>query len=159
MGPRHRFPPSDGLQDLQAVELVVTAQKRAESAQEIPKTVEVLNQNALTRAGVTSLQDLGLISPSIQGTANAGSPPAIRGISSFAFSIGVQAQTGVVLDDVPQPNFSTLADELSDVERVEVLPGPQSTLSARNAPGGRINIVTRYPTSSFVATITREATD
>jgi len=82
-------------------EVVVTAQKRAESAQEIPKTVEVLNQNALSRAGVTNLQDLSLISPSIQGTANAGSPPAIRGISSFAFSIGVQAQTGVVLDDVP----------------------------------------------------------
>jgi iron complex outermembrane receptor protein len=140
-------------------EVVVTAQKRTESAQEIPKTVEVLNQNALTRAGVTNLQDLGLISPSIQGTANAGSPPAIRGISSFAFSIGVQAQTGVVLDDVPQPNFSTLADELSDVERIEVLPGPQSTLSGRNAAGGLINIVTRSPTSSLAANVTGEATD
>jgi iron complex outermembrane receptor protein len=140
-------------------EVVVTAQKRVESAQEIPKTVEVLNQNALTRAGVTNLQDLSLISPSIQGAANAGSPPAIRGISSFAFSIGVQAQTGVVLDDVPQPNFSTLADELSDVERVEVLPGPQSTLSGRNAAGGLINIVTRSPTSSLAANLTGEATD
>src|SRR6266581_7112571 len=89
-------------------EVVVTAQKRVESAQEIPKTVEVLNQGALARAGVTNLQDLSLISPSIRGTASPGSPPAIRGISSFAFSIGVQAQTGVVLDDVPQPNFSTL---------------------------------------------------
>jgi iron complex outermembrane receptor protein len=140
-------------------EVVVTAQKRTESAQEIPKTVEVLNQSALTRAGVTNLQDLNLISPSIQGAATAGSPPAIRGVSSFAFSIGVQAQTGVVLDDVPQPNFSTLADELSDVERVEVLPGPQSTLSGRNAAGGLINIVTRNPTSSFAANITGEATD
>jgi len=140
-------------------EIIVTAQKRAESAQEIPKTVEVLNQSALTRAGVTNLQDLSLISPSIQGTANSGSPPAIRGISSFAYSIGVQAQTGVVLDDVPQPNFSTLADELSDVERVEVLPGPQSTLSGRNAAGGLINIVTRNPSSSLAANITGEATD
>jgi iron complex outermembrane recepter protein len=94
-------------------------------------TPALRSHTASSRAGVTNLQDLGLISPSIQGAANPGSPPAIRGISSFAFSIGVQAQTGVVLDDVPQPNFSTLADELSDVERVEVLPGPQSTLSGR----------------------------
>src|SRR6202043_2365710 len=70
-------------------EVVVTAQKRAETAQQIPKTVEVLNQSALTRAGVTNLQDLSLISPSIQGAANPGSPPAIRGISSFAVSSGV----------------------------------------------------------------------
>src|SRR5262245_24685050 len=63
-------------------EVIVTAQKRAESAQEIPKSVEVLSQSALTRAGVTNLQDLNLISPSIQGTVNSGSPPAIRGISS-----------------------------------------------------------------------------
>jgi len=140
-------------------EIVVTAQKRAETAQDVPKTVEVLNQSALARAGVTNLQDLSLISASIQGTVNSGSPPAIRGISSFAYSIGVQAQTGVVLDDVPQPNFSTLADELSDVERVEVLPGPQSTLSGRNAAGGLINIVTRSPTSYLTANLTGEATD
>lgn len=140
-------------------EIVVTAEKRPETVQDIPKTVEVLNQGALERAGVTNLQDLNLISPSIQGTVNAGSPPAIRGISSFAYSIGVQAQTGVVLDDVPQPNFSTLADELSDVEHVEVLPGPQSTLSGRNAAGGLINIVTRSPTNYFAGNLTGEATD
>jgi len=140
-------------------EIVVTAQKRTETAQNVPKTVEVLNQSALARAGVTNLQDLNLVSASIQGTLNSGSPPAIRGISSFAYSIGVQAQTGIVLDDVPQPNFSTLADELSDVERVEVLPGPQSTLSGRNAAGGLINIVTRSPTSYFTANLTGEATE
>ena len=143
----------------QLEEIVVTAQKRTESVQEIPKAVEVLSDIALARAGVTNLQDLKLISPSIQGTANSGSPPAIRGISSFAFSIGVQAQTGVVLDDVPQPTFSTLADELSDVERVEVLPGPQSTLSGRNAAGGLINIVTRKPTDIVKANLTAEMTD
>lgn len=140
-------------------EIVVTAQKRVESAQQIPKAVEVLSETALARAGVTNLQDLKLISPSIQGTANSGSPPAIRGISSFAFSIGVQAQTGVVLDDVPQPTFSTLADELSDVVRVEVLPGPQSTLSGRNAAGGLINIVTRKPSKTLEANVTAELTD
>jgi iron complex outermembrane receptor protein len=67
-------------------------------------------------------------------------------------------KTGIVLDDIPQPTFSTLANELSDVERVEVLPGPQSTLSGRNAAGGLINIVTRSPTKTLTARLFAEQT-
>jgi iron complex outermembrane receptor protein len=142
-----------------AGEIVVTAQKRSENVQDIPKPVEVLNQRTLTDAGINNIGDLARLSPSIQGTGASLAPPAIRGISSFAFSIGVQAQTGVVLDDVPQPTFATLADELSDVERVEILPGPQSTLSGRNAAGGLINVVTRNPTSTLKGNFTAEVTD
>jgi iron complex outermembrane receptor protein len=140
-------------------EIVVTAQKRAENVQDIPKSVEVLSSKTLLESGINNVQDLARLSPSIQGAGADRSPPAIRGIASFAYSIGVQAQTGVVLDDIPQPNFSTLADELSDVERVEILPGPQSTLSGRNAAGGLINIVTRSPSTSLKANLTAEVTD
>jgi iron complex outermembrane receptor protein len=146
-------------------EIVVTARKRAENVQSIPKPVQVMNQVSLRQAGVSNLQDLNFVATSIQGSSTStaaailGPPPAIRGITSFAYSIGVQAQTGLVLDDVPQPNFSTLADELSDIERVEVLPGPQSTLSGRNAAGGLINIVTRSPSSTLKAEVTAEATN
>lgn len=145
--------------EVSAPEIVVTAQKRSENVQDIPKSVEVLSSQTLIDAGINNVQDLARLSPSIQGTSQAGSPPAIRGIASFASSIGVQAQTGVVLDDIPQPNFSTLADELSDVERVEILPGPQSTLSGRNAAGGLINVVTRSPTADLRANVTAEITD
>lgn len=141
-------------------EIVVTAQKRSENIQDVPKAVSVVSQAKLTEAGVTNLQDLSRISPSIQGTsAGPFAPPAIRGISSFALSIGVLTKTGIVLDDIPQPTFSTLANELSDVERVEVLPGPQSTLSGRNAAGGLINIVTKSPTSELSARFFAEQTD
>ena len=100
------------------------------------------------------------MSVSIQGSsAGPFGPPAIRGVSSFGLSIGVQTQTGVVMDDVAQPSFSTLANELSDIERVEVLPGPQSTLSGRNAAGGLINIVTHNPTDTFAGHASFEQTN
>ena len=144
----------------QQADIVVTAQKRVENVQDVPKAVQVISQARLTQAGVTNLQDLGRISPAIQGVSAAPfSPPAIRGISSFALSIGVQTQTGVVLDDIPQPSFSTLANELTDIERVEVLPGPQSTLSGRNAAGGLINIVTHNPTKEFELSYNFEQTN
>ena len=140
--------------------VVVTAQKRSEDVQNVPKVVDVVTQRDMAKAGVTNLQSLSFIDPSIQGTsAGPFGPPAIRGISSFGLSIGVQTQTGIVLDDIPQPSFSTLANELTDVERVEVLPGPQSTLSGRNAAGGLINIVTRNPTATLTGNIQLEQTD
>jgi iron complex outermembrane receptor protein len=141
-------------------DIVVTAQKRAENVQDVPKSVSVVNQAELLQAGVSNIQDLSRVAVSIQGlAASPFAPPAIRGISSFALSIGVQTQTGVVLDDIPQPSFSTLANELTDIERVEVLPGPQSTLSGRNAAGGLINIVTHNPTKTFTGTFNAEQTN
>lgn len=141
-------------------EIVVTAQKRAENVQDVPKVVEVVSTAKLAQAGVTNLQDLSRVSVAIQGTsATPFGPPAIRGISSFALSIGVQTQTGIVLDDIPLPSFSTLANELTDIERVEVLPGPQSTLSGRNAAGGLINIVTHNPTDHLTVQINAEQTN
>lgn len=139
-------------------EVVVTAQKRVERVQDVPKQVQVVAVEQLQTAGVTQLRELGNISPSISGTSNTTGVPAIRGVSSFAFSLGVQAQTGIVIDDIPQPTFSTLANELVDIERVEVLAGPQSTLSGRNAAGGLINIVTRSPSKRPSADFTFEQT-
>jgi iron complex outermembrane recepter protein len=139
-------------------DIVVTAQKRSERVQDVPKQVQVVSTADLQSAGVSQLRELGNISPSISGSSNSNGTPAIRGVSSFAFSIGVQAQTGIVIDDIPQPTFSTLANELADIERVEVLAGPQSTLSGRNAAGGLINIVTRSPKNEWGLDATYEQT-
>ena len=145
-------------------EIVVTAEKRSEVVQDIPKTVEVVSQDKLAQAGVTQLQDLNKIAPSILGLPtpgqfpSVGAPPAIRGISTFSYTIGVQAQTGIVLDDVPLPTFSTIATDLSDISQIEVLPGPQSTLSGRNAAGGLINIRTETPSDQLHGSSTLEQT-
>lgn len=141
-------------------EIVVTAQKRTENVQDVPKSVDVASQDALVRAGVTRLNDIANIFPSVTLTdqrQNA-KPPGIRGIVTVANATSVQAKTGIVIDDIPQPTFSTLANELSDVERVEVFAGPQSTLSGRNAAGGLINFVTRAPSYDFAAEVRAEQT-
>ena len=132
-----------------ADEIIVTAQKRQENAQDVPKSVSVASQVQLQKAGVNRLAELSQIAVSITDTNQSQNSraPGIRGISSVANSIGVQSQTGIIVDDIPQSTFSTLANELGDVERVEVFAGPQSTLSGRNAAGGIINIVTRNPSA------------
>jgi len=142
--------PQDTQRDIPATldAVIVTANKRVEHVQEVPKQIMVVTPDALARSGVTTIRELGNAIPSISGASSGDErtpAPPIRGIASFAYSIGVQSQTGVVVDDVPQPSFSSLFKELADVERVEVLAGPQSTLSGRNASGGLINIVTRAP--------------
>jgi len=141
--------------------VVVTANKRVENVQEVPKSILVVTPEALSKTGVTTARELGNVIPSITASPSERSgegTPSIRGISSFSFSIGVQTQTGIVIDDVPQASFSALYRELTDIERVEVLAGPQSTLSGRNASGGLINIVTRAPSDSFAAEVSLEHT-
>lgn len=141
--------------------IVVTAQKRAENVQDVPKSVAVADVATLEQAGVSKLTDLSNVFPSLTNVAqnqNA-KPPGIRGIATFANATSVQPKTGIVVDDVPQPAFSTLANELSDVERVEVFAGPQSTLSGRNAAGGLINFVTRAPSATYTAELKAEQTD
>jgi len=151
----------DGTADAATLDaVIVTANKRVENVQEVPKSVAVVVPEALSKAGVTTLQDLGKVIPSITGTTPAlYTAPPIRGVTSFSYSIGVQAQTGIVVDDIPQHTFSSLSNELADIERVEVLAGPQSTLSGRNASAGLVNIVTRAPsTDAFSGDISLEKT-
>ncbi len=132
-----------------AQDIVVTAQKRTENIQDVPKTVAVISQGQLANAGVSRIDDLAVAFPTVTATDTGqnSKSPGIRGIAPIANSVGVQAQTGIVVDDIPQSTFSTLANELTDVERVEVFAGPQATLSGRNAAGGLINFVTRAPSS------------
>jgi len=141
--------------------IMVTANKRVENIQEVPKQVMVVTPEALARSGVTTIAELGNAIPSIGGAVPSeqrASAPPIRGISSFSISIGVQTQTGIVIDDVPQASYSSLFKELTDIQSVEVLAGPQSTLSGRNASGGLINIVTREPSDFFEAEVSMEQT-
>jgi len=145
----------------QIEEVVVTAQKRSENVQDVPKSVAVANTEALEKAGATRLVDLSSVFPSLTNV-NQGQnakPPGIRGIATFANAASVQPKTGIVVDDIPQPAFSTLANELSDIERVEVFAGPQSTLSGRNAAGGLINFVTKAPSSVMTGELKVEQTD
>jgi len=138
--------PSGGLEDI-----VVTAQKRAQSVQDVPISISVLSATAIERGSIKAASDLPSISPAL--TYTTGAVPSfatfnIRGIGSYVYRIGIQPAVSVVVDGVPLARTAEFAGELGDVERVEVLSGPQGTLFGRNATGGAINIVRKAPTDT-----------
>jgi len=134
-------------------ELVVTAQKRTERLQETTVSASVLADSELTDANAADISDMNSIVPSVQikGTLNGRVPMAIRGISTNALmsNIGLPMGVSILVDGVPVPTDSMGVNELEDIQHVEVLKGPQSTLGGRTASAGVINFVTRAPRDHF----------
>jgi iron complex outermembrane recepter protein len=142
-------------------EIVVTAQKRAENVQDVPLAIAVVTGDELQRANVREFADMSKVSPSLQ-IRSADQPVnasvALRGIGTFAFSIGVEPSVAVQVDDVPVAFQARAFTDLTDVERVEVLRGPQSTLYGKSASAGLINITTKAPTDEFTSSLNLSAT-
>ena len=145
---------ADAQQDDAALpgDIIVTAQKRSENVQKVPLAVSVLGEAQLRATGVTQFQDLGRIAPSL--TVRPAEHPvnanvSLRGVGTFAFGIGVEPSVAVLVDEVPLAFQARAFTDLPDVERIEVLRGPQSTLYGKSASAGLINIITRNPTDSF----------
>ena len=84
---------------------------------------------------------------------------SLRGVGTFAFGIGVESSVAVLVDEVPLPFQARAFSDLPDVERIEVLRGPQSTLYGKSASAGLINIITKQPTDSFEAHLSAMGTD
>ncbi|MDO6415781.1 TonB-dependent receptor [Sphingomonas sp. BIUV-7] len=137
-------------------DIVVTAQKRSQRVQDVPVAVQVVTGEALAAQGVRQFSDLTkatpslLIRPSEQPVNNSLS---IRGVGTFAFSPSVEQSVAVQIDDVPVQFIARAFADLSDIERIEVLRGPQSTLYGRSASAGLINIITQAPTTTFTGRI------
>ena len=127
-------------------EIVVTAQRRSESLQDVPMSITALTGAQLESAGAITTQDLQLVTPGLnwaRGTSV--SQPNIRDIGTTDAAAGDEANVATYIDGVYQPWESSTLMQLSNVERVEVLKGPQGTLYGRNATGGAINIITAQP--------------
>ena len=142
-------------------EVVVTAQKRVENVQDVPLAVSVVSEQQMESAGVREFADMAKVSPSLNIRAAdqpVNASVALRGIGTFAFGIGVEPSVAVQLDDVPVAFQARAFTDLTDVERVEVLRGPQSTLYGKSASAGLINITTRAPTDEFTSLINLQAT-
>jgi iron complex outermembrane recepter protein len=135
-------------------EIVVTAEKRSESVQSVPVSITVLTNEELTRQGVQTIVDLSRMTAALEFTAPGAAPGGgafIRGIGTE--SVGGATATGsvsVVLDGVVLGN--TNITDIFDVERVEILKGPQGTLFGSSVSAGVINIVTAAPDPSKVST-------
>lgn len=132
-------------------EVLVTAQRRTERAQDVTVSLSVASAVELEKAGITNLRDLPAMVSGLNYTATGPfSQPNIRGVFTTFTQPGSDTPVGVYLDGLYQPNQSGTAFELPDVESIEVLKGPQGTLFGRNATGGAIVVHTLDP--SFTPT-------
>ncbi|MBI1199280.1 MAG: TonB-dependent receptor [Phenylobacterium sp.] len=131
----------------QVEEVVVTAEKRAEGLQNVSNAITAVSGATLERASVREVGDLTQLAPSLQfGTRSTNVFIALRGIGQAGQDIGSQSGVTVSLDGVPLLNHFMMNPTFLDVERVEVLRGPQGTISGRNATGGAINVYSTAPT-------------
>jgi iron complex outermembrane receptor protein len=127
--------------------IVVTANKREERLQDVPISISVVAGDQLARQNVNEVTDLTRTTPSLNIPGPFGAL-SIRGLGSAAFSRSAEGSVGVVVDGVALANTSTFPPQMFDVERVEVLEGPQGTLFGRNSSAGVLNIVTKRPDPS-----------
>ncbi|KAF0182429.1 MAG: TonB-dependent receptor plug [Caulobacteraceae bacterium] len=134
-------------------EIVVTAQKREQSIQDTPLAISAFGAQALQDLQVSDVADLASVAPGLQGVAVSSGQPllSIRGIGSNDFSVGADPALGVFIDEVYVGRSAGAITNLFDVERVEVVRGPQGTLFGRNTTAGAISIIRNQPTQEFEA--------
>ena len=140
-------------------ELVVTAQKKEEALQDVPIAVSAFSQDSLEAQKIDGGPNLQQAIPNVsfaKGNFTNSFNFAIRGIGNKAVGVSTDGGVGVHLNNAPMQSGNLFDAEFFDVERVEVLRGPQGTLYGRNATGGVVNIITAKPTDAFEAEIRAE---
>jgi len=129
-------------------ELIVTATRREESLQKIPVSVAVITSDAIKASGSSSFSDIGFSAANVMFN-SAVNLSGFRGVSIR----GVQGRTGIYVDDVLIGNNASANVSVNDVQRVEILRGPQGTTFGRNTLAGAINTVTRRPSFDWTGSI------
>lgn len=132
-------------------EVIVTAQKRAESLQDVPISITAITGKVLRQDDVASLHDISVKIPNLIFSAFSPGQPeiAIRGIGTKEDGAAASDSTVVSIDDVYIAARTAQVFDIFDLERIEVLRGPQGTLYGKNSIGGSINFVTSKPTEEF----------
>ena len=137
---------------LQLQEVVVTAQKVATPAEKTPISMEVYSAQDVLKEGITNLQDLATLDTSLQFNTDGGSGwLTIRGVSSHDDTEIGSPAVPVVVDNFTSDRSWSVNNTMFDIERIEVLRGPQGTLFGRSSTGGLLNIVPNKPGKQFVA--------
>ena len=142
--------------DIAIEEILVTAQKRSESLQEVPIAITVFSSDSIDQTGVQELRDLTEYIPNVtitQGT-DFGAQINIRGVGANSRNIGFDSRVGVYLDGVYLGQGPALNQDLVDLEQIEVLRGPQGTLFGKNTVAGAINMISTKPTQEFEGNVT-----
>jgi iron complex outermembrane recepter protein len=129
-------------------EITVTAQKREEQLQEVPISITVVSDQLLRDMGARDIKDLQIVVPglTVTSTANEALTTArIRGVGTVGDNTGLESSVGVVIDGVYRARNGVGFGDLGELERIEVLKGPQGTVFGKNTSAGIINVVTRKP--------------
>ncbi len=135
-------------------EIIVTAQKVEQNIQDVPLAVTAVTGAALAASGTTSLENLGDIVPSLtfrKGTSMSNNAMFLRGVGTISFSIAAEPSVSTVVDGIVLSRSGQAFTDFLDVERIEVLRGPQGTLFGKNASAGLLNIVSKGGTDEFQA--------
>ncbi len=135
-------------------EIVVTAQKREQGLDEVPLAISVLQSDTIDAAYANGIEELQALVPSLsfrKGNTTRNSALTVRGIGTISFSIAAEPSVSTVVDGVVMGRSGQAFADLYDIERIEVLRGPQGTLFGKNASAGVVNITTRRPTDEFEA--------
>lgn len=134
-------------------DIIVTAQRRAQSVNEVPMSITAISGDDLAARGITSTADLVRMVPGFTFTQSQVSTPvySLRGVGFYDSTLSASPAVSVYVDEVPLP-FAVLTSGASlDISRVEVLKGPQGTLYGQNATGGAINYISAKPSDEFEA--------
>lgn len=138
--------------DARLEEVTVTAQKRSERLSQVPLAIDVIDASTLKNSAIDNLGELEGLSPSMNfGRAGrkARGEITIRGVGDFSRNIGTDARVAVYIDDVPLGRSSAYDLSLLNIDRIEILKGPQGTLFGTNAIAGAINVITQQPSDKL----------
>lgn len=141
--------------DAQLTELVVTAQRRSENVQDVPATIQVFTSQQLADLRIQQTGDLAAYTPGLYvSTSQFGDPVfSLRGVGMNNANTNQNPAVTEYINEVALPSVAMLGFQLFDLERVEVLEGPQGDLYGRNTTGGAINFITARPTQDFSSSV------
>lgn len=130
----------------QLEEIIVTAEKRSENLQDVPVSITAFTGDQMQRMNFTNLEDIAFVTPGLQAQNTGGyAETFLRGVGANIKQPNAESSIATFIDGFYMGSIQGAMQELADVERVEVLRGPQATLYGRNASGGAINLVTKKP--------------
>jgi iron complex outermembrane recepter protein len=147
-GAQGAAPANEG-SEAQLEEVVVTAQKRTENLQSLSQTVTAVSGDDVLRQGVKDITDLSRVAPEVSVTTGQLNNIAIRGVRTGSFGPTLDSANAVYQDGNYNARFTSLNGLFFDIERIEVLDGPQGTLYGRNSAGGAINIISAKPNQTY----------
>lgn len=135
-------------------DIIVTATRRSQNLQDVPIAVQAVTSQTLAASGITGTDAIAAITPGLNLTRTAGSAtPFLRGVGNSAGAAGNEPSIATYVDGVYYPSSQSTLFSFNNVERIEVLRGPQGTLFGRNATGGLIHVITQTPSHDFKARI------